>query len=215
MALRDGAPRLSIKTQQPTMSTTQNNTNVMDSCESEDEWVCNDEVSRLSTRSVDLFHIPITSKQLHLPNRPKSRQLQRPDVGKKRLAIKSGLLPTVLVSPICPAAKRIKTEYNRRITVIRCSIPDAYTKIRKLNYERKELTRGAEINHAEIRRVQSELNKNHDIIFRAQSQMRIAHRQKKAKLEKIKTPAVFRYLTNNDKKAAKLAKFNTWSPLLQ
>jgi hypothetical protein len=213
MALRDGAPRLSIKTQQPTMSTTQNNTNVMDSCESEDEWVCNDEVSRLSTRSVDLFHIPITSKQLHLPNSPKSRQLQ--SVGKKRLAINCGLLPTVLVSPICPAAKRIKTEYNRRVTAIRCSIPDAYTKIRKLNYERKELTRGAEINHAEISRVQSELNKNHDIIFRAQSQMRIAHRQKKTKLEKIKTPAVFRYLTNNDKKAAKLAKFHTWSPLLQ
>ena len=207
MALRDGAPRLSIKTQQPTMSTTQNNTNVMDSCESEDEWVCNDEVSRLSTRSVDLFHIPITSKQLHLPNSPKSRQLQK--MGKKRM------LPTVLVSPICPAAKRIKTEYNRRITAIRCSIPDAYTKIRKLNYEIKALATGAEINHAEISRVQSELNKNHDIIFRAQSQMRIAHRQKKTKLEKIKTPAVFRYLTNNDKKAAKLAKFNTWSPLLQ
>jgi hypothetical protein len=76
-----------------------------------------------------------------------------------------------------------------------------------LNYEIRKLTAPAEIS-----RVHSELNKNHDIILRAQSQMRTAHQEKKAKLEKVKTPAIFRYLTNNDKRAAKWAKFHTWSP---
>ena len=132
---------------------------------------------------------------------PKNKQIQ-----KKRLATTCGLLPIVLVRPKCPAAKRIKTEYNRRVAAIRCSIPDAYTKIKNLNYEIIKLTAPAEIN-----RVQGELNKNHDIISRARSQMRTAHQEKKAKLGKVKTPAIFRYLTNKDKKKARVANFHKWT----
>lgn len=183
----------------------------MGSCESEDEWVCNDEVGGLSARPADFEDTPVTlngqQNVEHLPKCPKNSFEQLQALGKKRLPRFGGLLPIVLVRPICPAAKRIKTEYNRCVMAIRCSIPDAYTKIQNLNYEIRKLTAPAEIS-----RVQSELNKNHDIILRAQSQMRTAHQEKKAKLGKVKTPAIFRYLTNNDKRAAKWAKFHTWSP---
>lgn len=135
----------------------------------------------------------------------KVEQLQRTE--ENRPLTKSGYLPTVLVNPCRPAVKRIKTEYNRRVSAIRCSIPDAYHKIKNLNYEIRKLTAPAEIS-----RVRSELNKNHAIILRAQCQMRTAHQEKKTKLEKIKTNAVFRYLTSKDKKVAKVAKFHQWSP---
>ena len=125
----------------------------------------------------------------------------------KRTRSLVGLLPTDLVRPICPAVKRIKTEYNRRVSNIRISIPDAYHNIQKLNYKLAKLTAPVE-----IRRVQRELTQSKGIILRAQAQMRTAHQEKKAKLGKVKTPAIFRYLTNNDKRAAKWAKFHTWSP---
>jgi hypothetical protein len=125
----------------------------------------------------------------------------------KKMHLTCGYLPTVLVNPCRPAVKRIKTEYNRRVSSIRCSIPDAYHKIKNLNYEIRKLTAPAEIS-----RVQGELNKNHAIILRAQCQMRTAHQEKKTKLENIKTHAVFRYLTSKDKKVAKVAKFHQWSP---
>lgn len=181
--------------------------------ESEYEWACNDEVDSLSAKAVnfdDTIFALLTGQQnvKHLPNALKNSFEQLQGVGKKRLTTTCGLLPIVLVSPKVPAAKRIKREYNRYVTTIRCSIPDAYTKIKKLNYEIRKLTAPAEIS-----RVQSELNKNHDIILRAQSQMRTAHQEKKAKLGKVKSPAIFRYLTNNDKKAAKWANFHMWSPL--
>ena len=190
-------------TQKPLMS--QNNA-AMGPYESKDEWVCNDDVGDLPVRPVDLVSTPATFKQLQLPISPKIsfEQLQ----GKKRPM--HTYLPAVLVNPCRPAVKRIKTEYNRRVSVIRCSIPDAYHKIKNLNYEIRKVTAPAEIS-----RVQSELNNNRDIILRAQCQMRTAHQEKKTKLENIKTNSVFRYLTSKDKKAAKVAKFHQWSPFGQ
>lgn len=203
---------------------TQNNTdiNATGACESEDEWVYNDDV-------VDLHHTPVTFKQMqnldHLPTSPKTilEQLQvnpyRP-VAKRiktmhnrrvwrqeKLPVNGSYLPAVLVNPCRPAVKRIKTEYNRRVSVIRCSIPDAYHKIKNLNYEIRRVTAPVEIS-----RVRSELTKNHAIILRAQCQMRAAHQEKKTKLEHVKTHAVFRYLTSKEKRAAKVAKFHHWSP---
>ena len=176
------------------MSRTQNNTdiNATGSCESEDEWVCNDDVVDLRHTPVT-FNTPVTFKQLqnldHLPNSPKNS------------------LELLQVNPCRPAVKRIKTEYNRRVSAIRCSIPDAYHKIRNLNYTMRTLTAPAAISRA-----QSELNKNHAIILTAQCQMRTAHQEKKRKLENIKTHAIFRYLTSKDKKTATVAKFHQWSP---
>lgn len=202
--------------------------NAMGSCESEDIWVCNDEVGGLGARSAYLPTSPAYSptSPAYLPTSPAylptlktkhnrrvsaircsipDEQLQRME--ENRPLRKSGYLPAVLVNPCRPAVKRIKTEYNRRVSAIRCSIPDAYHKIKNLNYEIRKLTAPAEIS-----RVRSELNKNKSIILRAQCQMRTAHQEKKTKLEKIKTNAVFRYLTSKDKKVAKVAKFHQWSP---
>lgn len=183
----------------------------MGSRESEDEWARNEEVDSLSANPVNFEDTTVTlngqQNVNHLPNGPKNSFEQSQEIKKKCRPRFGGLLPIVLVRPICPAAKRIKTEYNRCVTAIRCSIPDAYTKIKNLNYEIRKLTAPAEIS-----RVQSELDKNHDIILTAQSQMRTAHQEKKAKLGKVKTPAIFRYLTNNDKQAAKRANFHMWSP---
>lgn len=198
------------KYQPTTMTTTQNNTgvNAMGSGESEDEWVCNGEVGGLGASLVDLPHtsqgmeekLPLTNcDSLPVDGANPYRPVARP--ASKRM------LPAVLVDPYRPAVKRIKTEYNRRVSAIRCSIPDAYHKIKNLNYEIRKLTAPASIS-----RVRSELNKHRDIIWRAQCQMRTAHQEKKTKLEHIKTNAIFRYLTSKDKKAAKEAKFHQWSP---
>lgn len=183
------------------MTTIQNNTDIiaMGSCESEDEWECNGEVDGLGASPVDLSPTPPAAKRI------KTEYNRR--VSAKLHVTNCGYLPAVLVNPCRPAVKRIKTEYNRRVSVIRCSIPDAYHKIKNLNYEIRKLTVPAEIS-----RVQSELNKNRDIIWRAQCQMRTAHQEMKTKLEKIKTHAVFRYLASIDKRAATVAKFHQWSP---
>jgi hypothetical protein len=127
----------------------------------------------------------------------------------KRTRSLVGLLPTDLVRPICPAVKRIKTEYNRRVSNIRISIPDAYHNIQKLNYKLAKLTAPVE-----IRRVQRELTQSKGIILRAQAQMRTAHQEKIKKIKQIKSPAIFRYLNKKDKIAAVVATFHTWSPSL-
>jgi hypothetical protein len=167
----------------------------------------------MSTTTLDeSANVPNESKNDSKPNetistavKRKVEQLQRME--ENRPLTKSVYLPAVLVNPCCPAVKRIKTEYNRRVSAIRCSIPDAYHKIKNLNYEIRKLTAPAEIS-----RVRSELSNNQSIILRAQCQMRTAHQEKKRQLEKIKTNAVFRYLTSKDKKVAKVAKFHQWSP---
>ena len=201
---------------------TQNNSdiNATGACESEDEWKTNDDV-------VDLHHTPVTFKQMqnldHLLTSPKTilEQLQvnpyRPAAKRiktrhnsrqtRLVPVNGSYLPAVLVNPCRPAVKRIKTEYYRRVSVIRCSIPDAYHKIKNLNYEIRRVTAPVEIS-----RVRSELNKNHAIILRAQCQMRAAHQEKKTKLEHVKTHAVFRYLTSQEKRAATVANFHHWSP---
>ena len=112
--------------------------------------------------------VPIELKTDSKPNETISTSVKRKVEQLQRI------LPTVLVNPCRPAVKRIKTEYNRRVSAIRCSIPDAYHKIKNLNYEIRKLTAPAEIS-----RVRSELNKNHAIILRAQCQMRTAHQEKK------------------------------------
>ena len=225
------------------MSRTQNNTdiNATGSCESEDEWVCNDDVVDLRHTPVT-FNTPVTFKQLqnldHLPNSPKNS------------------LELLQVNPCRPAVKRIKTMHNRRVWTIRCSIPDEQLQGRpeklpvngsylpavlvnprrpavkriKTEYNRRVSVIRCSIpdayhkirnlNYAirtltapaAISRAHSELNKNHAIILTAQCQMRTAHQEKKRKLENIKTHAIFRYLTSKDKKTATVAKFHQWSP---
>ena len=149
----------------------------------------------------------------------KVEQLQAPSAKKARVcsalavysptspAYSPGYLPAVLVNPCRPVVKRIKREYNRRVSALRCSIPDAYYKIKNFNYEIRKLTAPAEIS-----RVRSELKKNHAIILRAQCQMRTAHQEKKRKLENVKTIAVFRYLSSKEKRVAKVAIIHQWSP---
>ena len=196
------------------MTTTQNNTdiNAMGSGESEDEWECNDKVGGLGASPVGLSPTPVACKQLQN------------------------------VDHLPPAAKRIKTDYNRRgsakLHLTKCGYLPAVlvnpcrpaVKRIKTEYNRRVSVIRCSIPDAyhkiknlnyeirkvtapaEISRVQSELNNNRDIILRAQCQMRTAHQEMKTKLEKIKTHAVFRYLAIKDKRAATVAKFHQWSP---
>lgn len=106
------------------------------------------------------------------------------------------LIPSVLINPVYPSAKKIKTKYNATIQDIRGSIPHAYHQIKKLKYKLKN---GGSLT------MQDELTDYKDIILRARHQMRLIQTQKNQELSKMKTTNIFSYLTKRERKAAKEA----------